>query len=177
MLYESSGSFLSADISLSDCIEKIGNLEISFDPKVNPQNRSIIPQDLNVRTVVTQKRKQQNLKRVTPKKKTNQSAPNFPDSGYLPENLLVSKVSPDSLINVTQSLTTGDKSFICSICNYTSIYKQSAKRHIQLMHLPKTTVFKCQMCEYTTSLKYHLKGHYTGKHGISEEAARKLMSD
>ena len=86
-----------------------------------------------------------------------------------------SKASPDALINATQNLSTGEKNFQCSLCPYSSKNKGHVKRHIEIKHIPNSTVFKCRMCDKTCNLKYNLKIHYISKHGMPDDAAHVMV--
>ena len=109
-----------------------------------------------------------------PKKPKPLSDPALPDR--LADSLVVSRANPESLINITQDLTTGEKCYRCSFCDYSAGRKDNAKRHIELKHLPKNTVFKCQMCAYTATLKYQLKSHYVSKHSLPDQAVKAMLA-
>ena len=161
------------DLILPASHEKTGNLEMIFVDSADQSNNS--PNFLAKKSVSLPKRKMQSNYHVTPSKPkmmtTNASSENMQSS----DDLLTTKANPEALINITQNLTTGDKSFQCSMCGYVSNQKGTVKRHIDLKHLPKTVVFKCQLCEYTASLRFYLKNHYTGKHALPEQAAKAML--
>ena len=156
-------------------LQKIGSLEISCNTKTD------FLEDCNFQGIKSKnrtKRKQSFTGTGFLGKKRNQvQQPVIEPGKQSDDSILMNKVTPESLINISQSLSTGERSFQCSMCGYVSNQKGAAKRHIELKHLPKTMAFRCQMCEYTTSLRFHLKGHYTGKHNMPEGAAKKMMSD
>ena len=89
--------------------------------------------------------------------------------------VITSRANADALINASQNLSTGVKSFTCSLCPYGSSHKSHVKRHIEMKHLPNATVFECQTCGKTTKLKYDLKKHYMTKHGLPEKAAQAMV--
>ena len=111
---------------------------------------------------------------ISPKKPKPLLNPALPDR--LADSLVVSRANPESLINITQDLTTGEKCYRCSFCDYCAGRKDNAKRHIELKHLPKNTVFKCQMCAYTATLKYQLKSHYVSKHSLPDQAVKAMLA-
>ena len=86
-----------------------------------------------------------------------------------------SKADPDALVHATQNLATGDKVFECSVCLYRSGNRGHVKRHIDIKHLPNSSVFKCRMCEVTCSLRYNLKSHYIKVHNMPDDAAKAML--
>ena len=161
------------DLILPARHENIGNLEMIF---VDSANRSNISQHfLAKKSVSLPKRKMQSNYLLTPNKPKMMTIIASSANMQSADGLLTTKANPEALINITQNLTTGDKSFQCSMCGYVSNQKGTVKRHIDLKHLPKTAVFKCQLCEYTASLRFYLKNHYTGKHALPEQAAKAML--
>ena len=157
------------DLFTPQSLQKIGSLEVSRDTKTDFQG---------IKSKNSTKRKQSFTGTGFLGKKRNQvQQPIIRPEKQSDDSILMNKVTPESLINITQSLSTGERSFQCSMCGYVSNQKSAAKRHIELKHLPKTMAFRCQMCEYATSLRFCLKGHYTGKHNMPEGAAKRMMSD
>ena len=159
-----------ADIILCDEHKKVGTIEILFDPSLD--NSVFNPETPPIKTAP--KRKSQSCNFVLPMKQPKIFAPNIINSPTA-DTVLSSKANPEALVNITQNLTTGEKSFQCSMCGFSSSRKDTTKRHIELKHLPKTTVLKCQLCDYTASLKFQMKRHYTGKHSLPEQAANGML--
>ena len=89
--------------------------------------------------------------------------------------LTKSKANPDALINTTESLSTGQKKFECSLCAYSSNTKRNVRRHIEIKHIPSSTVFKCRMCDHTCNLKHNLKRHYMKVHAMPDDAAQAML--
>ena len=91
-------------------------------------------------------------------------------------SMAMEKPNVESLIIPTQNLQSGEKIFQCSICTvYCSKNKAHVKRHIEIKHLPSSTVFKCRMCDVTCSLRYNLKNHYMSKHNMPDDAAKAML--
>ena len=90
------------------------------------------------------------------------------------ESLIMNKANPESLLNISQDLATGEKTYRCSFCDYISNRKDSARRHIELKHLPSKSVFKCQLCVYTANLKHNLKTRVKA-HSLPEQAAKAML--
>ena len=172
-----------ADIFFPAVEEKIGQLELSVDSQIHVPNSPVwpVPNVDNSFTTspyneILKRKPPSNQKLATPKKPKVVPQPiNRVTGPEIPDSLVLNKASPDSLINITPNLTTGLKSFQCSICNYVTGQKGTAKRHIELKHLPKDTVFKCQLCDYVAHLKFNLKGHYVSKHSLPEQAAKAML--
>lgn len=163
---------LYADICLPETFKKLGNMSISY----STEETLAKSHEMEVKSPV--KRKQVPKLTQLNSKKLNPTSSSKPQLSPAPDhNLLLTQVKPESLINITQNLTTGEKTFQCSMCGYTSNQKGAVKRHIELKHVPKQSVYKCQICDYTSKLRFPLKTHYTTKHSMPEEAAKKMMSD
>ena len=117
----------------------------------------------------------------TPKNAPKMAKPNLasvkqdPATSSIGNNFVTTtKASTDALVNVNQNLTTGEKSFQCSLCGYSSTdSKRNVVRHIDSKHLG--TSFTCKTCGASASQKYGLKKHYVTKHGLSEDAARVMV--
>ena len=168
-----------ADISFPAIGDKIGQLELNVDSQMNVPISPVWPVP-NVGNShyneIIRRKPPSNQKSAAPKKPKVVPQPvNKVTGPEIPDSLVLNKASPDSLINITQNLTTGLKSFQCSICNYVTGQKGTAKRHIELKHLPKDTVFRCQLCDYVAHLKFNLKGHYVSKHSLPEQAAKAML--
>ena len=55
------------------------------------------------------------------------------------------------------------KARICQICDYTTFFKGSLKKHADTIH-SQLKPHKCHLCDYITSLKGNLKQHIEGNH-------------
>ena len=172
IIKNSSASFHTAEICLPKSLSKIGILEISLNSEEAASNFK-----LNVLNPAAKRKSmfaqpQPTSKKVIVKKSSNSLPINAPTS----DNLLVNRPNSESLLSITQNLTTGEKIYQCSFCDYKGNRKDSAKRHIELKHLPKNTVLKCQLCEFTANLKHNLKKHYTSRHDLPEPAANAMLN-
>ena len=168
---------LLAEIWSSKRGEKIGVMEAFYDSS-SENSPGFSPTQLNSLSVnQSPKRKKTFAGPVIQKKpKSKPACLQLPvDNSKSNGNFTTIKPSAEALISITQNLTTGEKSYQCTICGQTSSAKGNVKRHIELKHLPKTTVLKCQLCEYTANLKFSLKSHYTGKHSLPEQAAKAMI--
>ena len=158
------------DLFMPEFSAKMGNLAAIFDSSLLPEQPEFVHSKNG-----SMKRRATSIFDGKKKQKTIQSKQEPVDGSLYNESILVNKVSPESLIQITQNLTTGDKNFQCSMCGYSSNQKSATKRHIELKHLPKTSVFKCQLCDVTANLRHNLKVHYTNKHSLPDQAARAML--
>ena len=89
--------------------------------------------------------------------------------------VVTSQANPDALITTSQNMSTGEKTFECSLCGYRSTdSKRNVSRHIDAKHLG--TKFTCKTCGATAAVKYDMKKHYVTKHGLSKEAAEVMVA-
>ena len=162
------GNFVNGDINLEGTSERIGKMQMRIDS-------SNAVSDLKASPTLQQavKRKQH----VAPKlpRKESKAAEMDSKSALNPSLIRKASVDVDSMLNISKNVKSGEKIFQCSFCGYSSAFRQSAKRHIQLKHLPKNEVFKCQLCEHCCNLKFNLKLHYTSKHSLPEIAAKAML--
>ena len=86
-------------------------------------------------------------------------------------------VKPDvsSMVLVVQSVSSSEKQFQCSFCDYRSPNMNNVKRHIEMKHVPSSPVFQCQTCTKTFKLKNDLKRHYMNVHKMPEQAAKAMI--
>ena len=179
-LFPNNFETLCADIWLPQIDEKIGTLETFFNSSSVIKSNHDFSQFLMGKTVNKQlsKRKQPPNLSIVPKKFRNiaKVTPSPVVASAVDGSLLATTApSAEAFISISQNLTTGEKSFQCSMCGHNSGQKGTVKRHIELKHLPKTTVLKCQLCDYSASLRFQLKSHYTGRHSLPEQAAKAML--
>ena len=147
--------------------------------------------DLQIEQVISKlplvdRRLEPSFKRALPSPRNSKTV----NSPKLPKQLLVadnkmsefqpvlSNVKPDvsSMVLVVQSVSSSEKQFQCSFCDYRSPIMNNVKRHIEMKHVPSSTVFQCKTCSATFKLKQVLKRHYMTVHTMPEPAAKAMMS-
>ena len=162
---------IAAEIVLPSMREKLGILEVfSSNHQSLPQS---FQKHLSQKQVVTSK-KDIGSNNQLPSKKPK-AIPLATTTSHIRGNVMTTQTSADALLNTSQSLTTGDKSYQCSLCTFSSQAKSSAKRHVELKHLPKTTIFKCQLCDFSVNLKFNLKRHYVKTYSLPDQAAKAML--
>ena len=84
--------------------------------------------------------------------------------------------NPNDFVGASQDLVTGDKTFSCKFCGFSTANKANVVRHVNLKHINGGTVFNCNLCEYSTKLKADMKKHYIKKHQLPEAMANAAVS-
>ena len=155
------GEFMKADIVSTDSRVLIGQLSMKNTLEAKPSVK-LNSNDVDMKQIQVTKRKLPAAASSLPSRSKkvfgNISVP------CNAESVLTSKANADAMIIINQNLTTGEKSFQCSLCVYSSIHKSAVKRHVEIKHLPTSTVFKCQLCTVTATLKFNMKKHYIKTH-------------
>ena len=162
---------IAAEIFLKGGTNFLGSLGIIFDSKLTTKNADLDNVSSIKRINSSPKRKMPPVHLNAAKKPNQSSIPASPAG----EDLLTTKTDPESLVNITQNLTTGQKSFQCGLCGHTASQKGNLKRHIEEKHLPKSTVFKCTICGSIANRKYNLKSHYVTKHSMTDYQAKAML--